>query len=325
MRLRLIANPSAGGGRARKELPGICSAFERVGLHCDVAQTERPGHASELARDAIRDGVDVLAAMGGDGTLNEVAQAFVDPHGRPVIGPELAVVPFGTGGDFRRSFGWTPSLDEAVGRIAHGKPMQLDLGLARTRGPEAAQQLRAFINVGSFGISGIVTRLVNQSSKWLGGRASFYLAAARATFTYKNLPVQLQIDGQSVYEGPLYLAAFANGCFFGGGMRVAPAANPSDGLLDCVVHGDLSRAAAYSLTGSMYDGSHLNRPLAHAWRGRHFAARLLDTTLQSTLAPAAQARSTPLDGAVELDGESFASLPLQVEVLHHALNLRVDR
>lgn len=307
MRVRIIANPRAAGGRAAKVLPELRGAFERSGLQCEIAETAACGHASDLARAAREDGVDVLAALGGDGTINEVAQAYADQDGRPVTGPELAIIPLGTGGDFRRSFGWDQDLEQSVRRVTHGRPRLVDLAWASFTGNQRQPEGRAFINVGSAGISGVVTRAVNESSKWLGGRATFYLASFRATLGYSNRPVQLKVDGEVAFQGPMYLVAFANGKFFGGGMKVAPNADPSDGLLDCVVHGDLSRVAAVALTSSMYDGTHVSRPKASSFRGQHFelVPWLVDT-------------STPL----ELDGETPGHLPLTVSVLPGAIALR---
>jgi diacylglycerol kinase (ATP) len=308
MRVRIIANPHAGGGRARREFPAIRTACERAGLSCELAETTCPGHASALARAASADGVDLIAAVGGDGTINEVAQAYVGQDGRPVIGPELAIIPLGTGGDFRRSFGWEQDLEQAVRRITHGRARALDLAWATFVDDQGAATGRAFINVGSAGISGVVTRAVNQSNKWLGGRVTFYVASLKATLGYANRPVQLSIDGHVVFQGPMYLVAFANGMFFGGGMRIAPEADPHDGVLDCVVHGDLSRVAAVSLTSAMYDGTHVKRAKARTWRGQRFelVPWLVDT-------------NTPL----ELDGETPGRLPLTVDVLPGAVQLRL--
>jgi YegS/Rv2252/BmrU family lipid kinase len=318
MRLRLIVNPRAAAGRARNELPRICSALRRASVHCDVAETTGRGHASELARQAIADGVDVLAVMGGDGTLNEVVQAFGDPHGRPVTGPELVFVPFGTGGDFRRNFRWDQDPGQAIERILRGSPTRVDLGAARTH-HAGLPSLRYFINVCSFGVSGLVTRWVNAGSKRWGGKLTFYLAAARATLVYENQPVQLSVDGQVVLETPVYLAAFCNGRYFGGGMQIAPQAELGDGLLDCVVHGDLSRLEAYALTRAMYDGSHVRRSKAHCFRGRSFRLSPLPAASSMPDTASTSSRAVP----VELDGETAELLPLEIDVLPAALCLRV--
>ncbi len=304
MRVRLIVNPSAGGGTARAKLHAITAEFSRAGASCEVTETTRPGHATELAREC--EDVDVIAAMGGDGTFHEVAQAFVDDQGRSVGGPELGLIPNGTGGDLRRSFGLSLDPVAAVQRILSATPRKIDLGRA-TVSQHSERVTRCFINVGSFGISGVVSRLVNQGSKLLGGRITFYVASLRGTLGYRNVSVQLFADGKQVLAGPVYLVAFANGAYFGGGMHIAPGAAPDDGLLDCVVLGDFGTLEALSLSKRIYDGTHLKHPKAQRVAGKHFEAKLW-----------------PADGEawVELDGETPGGLPLSVDVLEGALTLR---
>lgn len=307
MKVRLIVNPSAGSGRARQGVPTVVSAFARAGETCEVAETLRPRHAAELLRQAASDGVELVVAMGGDGTFNEVAQGYVDGDGNPVNGPELGLVPFGTGGDFRRSFGLGHDIDEAVKRILRSRARRIDLGFAKLTDDAGHTVSQAFINVGSFGISGVVSRLVNHGPKWMGGKATFYLASARGTLGYKNQPVRLSVDGDVVYEGPMYLGVFANAQYFGGGMHVAPNADPSDGQLDCVVFGDLSVPAAFSLSSKIYKGTHLRTQKVCCFRGTSFVA-------------------TPLYGearvSLELDGETPGHLPLGVSVTPSAVALR---
>lgn len=306
MNVRLIVNPNAGAGQARLRAPAVAAAFERAGVRCEVAETTFPGQATILAKNAVD--VDVLAVMGGDGTLNEVSRSFVDQHGQSVDGPELGLIPCGTGGDFRRSFDIDLDLQRAVERVVRGRSVRVDLGVARVQSVHGTTELHSFLNVGSFGISGVVTRLVNTGAKWLGGKATFYLASARATLGYHNVSVRLAVDGEVVHHGPTYLAAFANGRYFGGGMQVAPEADPCDGALDCVVLGDLSKPEAFALTSKIYAGTHLAVAKAKCVRGRHFEA---------TLWPA------PADVWVELDGETPGQLPLTVDVLPGAIRLRV--
>ncbi len=307
MKVRLIVNPNAGAGRARDGIPSVVAAFARAGESCEVAETARPRHAAELLRQAASDGVELIAAMGGDGTLNEVAQAYLDEGGNPVIGPQLGVVPFGTGGDFRRSFGLSHDIDEAVKRMLTSEPRSLDLGFARLHDDDGQVCSHAFINVGSFGISGVVSRLVNRGPKWMGGKTTFYLASVRGTLGYRNQPVRLTVDGKVVYEGPTYLAAFANARYFGGGMRIAPDADPGDGVFECIVIGDVSLAGAFSLSSKIYKGTHLQMDKVHTFRGRHFTASPLYTSERVSL---------------ELDGENPGHLPLDVSVVPGAVTLR---
>ncbi len=304
MRVRLVVNPLAGGGQARSKIPLVVQEFARAGAKCEVTETTHPGHASELAREC--NDVDVIAAMGGDGTFHEVAQSFVDALGNPVVGPELGLIPNGTGGDFRRTFGLSLDVTEAVRRIVSSKARRIDLGRA-TVNSGGKVVTRCFINVGSFGISGVVSHLVNSGSKALGGRLTFYLASLRATLGYRNVSIELRADGKAVLAGPAYLVAFANGAYFGGGMHVAPGAKPDDGLLDAIVLGDLSTTAAIGLSRKIYAGSHLQHPKAQRVLGKHFEARLW-----------------PADGNawIELDGETPGQLPLTVDVLEGVLPIR---
>jgi YegS/Rv2252/BmrU family lipid kinase len=308
MKVRLIINPLAAGGKARHNLPVVISAFARAGESCEVAQTEHPRHASQLARQARLDGVDLLLAMGGDGTFNEVAESYLDEGGRPVAGPELGLIPFGTGGDFRRSFELGLDVEQAVSRVIRGKPRAIDLGLANLVSAAGQPVTRCFINVGSCGITGVVSRLVNEGPKWLGGKATFYLATVRSTLGYRNVPIKLKVDGHEVHRGPTYLAAFANARYFGGGMLIAPEADPHDGVLDCIVLGDLSTLEALSLSSRIYQGTHLESPKASTFRGKHFeVAPWLDDS----------------SAAIELDGENPGHIPLTVDVLPGAINLRL--
>ena len=227
-RVRVILNPSAGSGLAMRKVADIGDALRRYDLRHEIVLTRARGHAAELARAARADGVDVIAVVGGDGTLNEVAQAYLDESGEPVSGPDLAVIPCGTGGDFRKTLGMSGALDEAVGRIRHGARRSVDLGVLRITSHEGQEKLHAFVNVASFGIGGQVDALANTGPKWLGGKASFFVATLRAMANYKNASVRVKVDGATWFEGRVFNVAIANGRFFGGGMMIAPHADPSD-------------------------------------------------------------------------------------------------
>jgi len=305
MKLRLVVNPRAAGGRAADAIPLVVRRFAHEGERCEVAQTTGPGDAERLARQAIADGVDVLAVMGGDGTFNELSQAFVDRHGNPVDGPEVGLLPCGTGGDFRRSVDLGHDLDASVRQVLRGRVKHIDLAQA-TLWREGHAVTRCFINVGSFGISGLICANVNAAGKRLGGTMTFYMATVRAALTYRNVPVRVSVDGRPVYEGPVFACAFANGNYFGGGMKIAPAAKLDDGLLDAVILGDFTRLGAYSLTAHIYRGTHLNNKHVESYRGQQFEA----LPLTSPAPP------------IELDGETPGTLPLQVRVVPGALALR---
>ena len=308
MKLRLIVNPKAGSGAAKRRIPEISRALEREGLTHDVRETRAPGDARRLVGVAREDGIDCVALVGGDGTLNEASQAYVDEVGNVVPGPDLALVPAGTGGDFRKTFGLGDDVDAAVQRIAKATPRPLDLGILELFADDGRKVVRAFLNITSFGIGGLTDRIVNSTPKWMGGRAAFYLGTLRAMFAYRNAPVVVSVDGEELWRGPILNVAIANGRFFGGGMKIAPDADPSDGLFDVIVLGDLGRSEALALSGKIYSGKHVGEPKVRVTRGKLVTAEPL------------REKGEVL---IDMDGETPGRIPLSARVAAGALRIRV--
>src|SRR5690606_18728591 len=266
-----------------------------------------PHHATRLAREAASRGIDTIAAVGGDGTLNEIAQSYLSERGDPLGGPDLALIPAGTGGDFRKTFGLSDDVHAAVSRLASARPRSVDLGIVELVNHLGKARSLAFINVMSFGVGGLTDRLVNDGPKWLGGRAAFLLGALRATLSYRNVPVSLRIDGQHALQAPIYNVAICNGRYFGGGMHVAPEADPADGSFDVVAMCDLTRAQGIALARYIYRGSHVGRPGVALAKGSVVEAAPLRKQDQVL---------------IDLDGETPGRLPLTARIAPAALRLR---
>lgn len=307
LHVRILANPMAGAGKVRRQLPEVRAAFARLGASFDVVETRSQGDGQRLAREARSDGVDLIAIMGGDGTINEVAHAYVDEEGNAIAGPEIGIIPTGTGGDFRKTIGVHDSIDRAVERIVSGTARDVDLGSLEVTDFDGRPRRRAFINITSFGIGGVTDRLVNQAPKWLGGKASFYLGTLRAIAQYRNAGVQIRVDDKDFFEGSVLNVAIANGRFFGGGMMIAPHADLSDALFDIVTLGDLSVHESIGLTGKIYKGTHLEHPKVSTGRGAKIIAE-----------PARKGDEVLID----MDGETPGKLPLTASVLPSALRIR---
>lgn len=306
--VRVLLNPRAGAGAALRRLPEVRAALRKLGVEHDVAETQAPGDAARLAVEAREDGVPLIAVMGGDGTLNEVVQAYVDADGNAVAGPELAVIPSGTGGDFKRTIGLGGGVDEAVARVRTGTPKAHDLGFLRLTGHDRKQVTKAFLNITSFGIGGVTDMLVNDAPKWLGGKASFFLGSARAMLRYRNQAVRVRVDGAIFVEQPVFNVAMANGRFFGGGMMIAPDADPSDGQFDVIALGDLSKVEALSLSSKIYEGTHLGTRGVSSTRGRTIEAEPVHPWSKVL---------------IDMDGETPGMLPLKATVLPGAITIRV--
>lgn len=297
----VIANPRSRAGATAERLPQIERALRRQGIPYELVCTQQHGHASEIARRG-RD-KDVIAVVGGDGTLNEVSQAYLDAPG-----PDLAIIPSGSGGDFRKTFDLSESLDSAAAQIRFGTRKAVDLGVIEAFDHVGRPITRAFLNIASFGVGGAVAELVNATPKWLGGRATYFLGTLRALASYKNVEVRLRVDGAPFYEGRVFAVAIANGRYFGGGMKIAPHADPTDGKLEVVVLGDMGRTDVLALAPKIYSGAHLGAAYVSLAGGAVIEAEPLHTWSKVL---------------IDLDGEGPGRLPLKATVRPGAVTMRV--
>jgi YegS/Rv2252/BmrU family lipid kinase len=253
----------------------------------------------ELARSAAEDGATLLVAVGGDGTVNEVAQGLAGRNG-----VELAVIPRGTGWDFVRTYGIPRRLEDAVAVVLGGRPRSIDLGRARYRTWAGAEAESYFANIASAGMSGAIAKRANETSKALGGKVS-YLWATLAVFSHwRNDEVRIAVDGER-RSGRMHDVVVANGRYFGGGMMICPEAEPDDGLFDVLTIGDLTKRDLLLTLPKTYRGRHLPHPKAELLRGEVVE---VDS-------------GTPLP--IELDGEQPGTTPVRFEIVPQALRLRV--
>jgi diacylglycerol kinase (ATP) len=306
----VIVNPTSQGGAVGRRWPELAEIIGRA-LPFEVARTSAPGDATELTRAALLAGAGCVVALGGDGTVNEVVGGFFDDDGA-AIAPEatFGLLPYGTGGDFRRTMNVPKALGEAAQLIAAGHRRRIDLGRLQFRDAAGATRSRTFANIASFGVSGVVDRLVNESGKKLGGRLSFALATARAAWSYKNQRVELVFDddADSRVELTINTVAVANGRYFGGGMMVAPQAEVDDGRFDVVAMGDFGFGDLLRSGRRLYRGTHLTMAKVSHRRARVVEALPLDAGAQVEL---------------DVDGENLGRLPARFEVLPSALWMAV--
>ncbi len=202
--------------------------------------TTAPGHATELTREALTEGARLIVAVGGDGTISEVANGFFD--GERAIAPEaeLAVVCRGSGCDFIRTFGISKKTDRALDVAAGGTARTIDVGVARFTGPDGEPAERLFVNVASAGMTGFAAEKANQSSKRLGATVTFAWAGLSSLISYTNRRMRVSIDGEE-RELVSNNVIVANCRSWAGGMKILPMAEPDDGELDVLVWGDISK------------------------------------------------------------------------------------
>jgi YegS/Rv2252/BmrU family lipid kinase len=244
-----IINPVAGraaGARLRaRALPELRRIFP--GLH--ELTTERPGHATDLARSARDSGL--VVAVGGDGTVREVATGLAGTEA------ELAVIPCGSGNDFDKNVGIPRELGAACRLAAEGQARPLDLVRIAASG-EAVEQEWLCANAAGFGFDALVIEHT-RSFRRLRGMPLYLAAVFRAVRSY-TCPKVIVTVGDETWQQPILLLAAANGRCYGGGMKIAPAAEPDDGLLEICIIDEVDRLTVLRDLPSFVEGTHVKLP-----------------------------------------------------------------
>ena len=283
MRLQLVVNPTAGGGRAARRLPAVEQALSAHDVV--VTPTRSLEHADELVAAAVADGR-VIVAMGGDGIVGRVAGAAA------ALGGTMAVVPGGRGNDFCRAVGIPLDPVAACAVVSTGTPRAIDLGYANGH---------AFIGIASIGFDsdcqerGLRTRLP------LGQLVYLYSALATVA-SWKPARFSVDVDGvASTVVG--WAVAVSNSGMYGGGMRLAPSASVTDGLLDVVSTSATSRLAFLRALPKVFRGTHVEEDSVTVVTGRTV---LLDA-------------DRPF--RVFADGDPIATLPCEITLRPGALQV----
>lgn len=294
-RVAAIVNPAAGRGRAAALWKRAAVQLDAHGFDHRSFVSTAPGHAEELTRAAVEEGIGTIVAVGGDGTIHEVVNGLFATS-RTGQETSLALLPAGTGVDFARNLGVRRGVPAAVERILAGRVTNVDVGMVVDRA-------RVFVNFAETGLGAAVVARERQFGPAWPGRASFLLAAVGAALDEDNILVRIAIDGAPVYDGPVVSVIAANGRYFGGGMKIAPGARMDDGLLDVFVLGNFSRLELVSQIWKIYPGVHVGHRKV-LWKRGH--------TVE--IAPAGQ---PPLD----LDGELHPAGAVRLTILPGSLRV----
>ena len=297
-----VVNPASANGSTRRHWPEIARQAADAGLAGPALLSEGPGQIADLTRQACEEGARLVVAVGGDGTVNEAVNGLlaVEPERRA----ELATIPRGTGKDFARSFGIPTAVEKAVGVARSGATRTVDAGRATFVRSDGSEAESYFANFAGAGISGAVAARANASSKALGGKLAFFRATTSVFMRWKNTDYEVEIDGAR-RSGRMLEVIAAIGGQLAGGMRLAPEADPGDGLFDVVLIGDATKLDFVRTLPRIYRGTYLPHPRAEVVRGR----RLRIET------------ASPLP--IALDGEQPGTTPAAFEIVPGALRLRV--
>lgn len=218
--IELIVNPTAGNGRSMATCEAVVRRLKELKVEHVLRQTNHPGHATEIARDAASRGVKTVVAIGGDGTVTETAAGL---NGTQTA---LGIIPSGTGNDFIKSAciptEWEKALDVILNRPA--KPV--NSGVINSQ---------FFINVCGTGLDVMALDYAERAKKVVHGILPYLYGVLCAIFKYNPVQMHIEIGDDIVMDGKFMVCSVANGRFFGGGIPIAPQAALTDGLLDVLV------------------------------------------------------------------------------------------
>lgn len=287
MRPYFIVNPIAGAGSAIKKFEKLKQLLENMRVEFGCSYSEEAGQSTALAERAYSEGERYIIAVGGDGTVNEVASAL--------LGKEDAVMgvcPFGTGNDFARALALSGEPEDAAKVIAEGSVSPVDVGLAGDK---------PFINAGGVGFDVDVVINTEKYKRRFRGMLPYLMGIVKSVAHLKSFPVKLRADGEELSEDAL-IVAVANGSHFGGGMAVAPGADPTDGLFNVCLIRKVNFFRFLQLMPRFIKGRHIGCPEV-----RYFTAG--DVELECGERP------------MQLDGELGAYAPVRFRMLHGAIKM----
>jgi len=289
-------NPAAGGGRRGALLNPALDRLRAAGLEIEIAPTKARGQAAEIARDAYDRGIRQFIAVGGDGTSYEIVNGLF-PAAQDAERPTLGFLPLGTGNSFLRDFS-DKGVEYAIESLVAHRSRPCDVLRLRHR-----TGVIHFINLLSMGFSADVATLRERRfSSWgeLGYLTSIFLTLAR----FNRRPFPLRIEDQKEFDTrPCLFVTFNNSKFTGGTMMIAPQAEVADGLIEYVRWGPIGRLGLIRNLPGLYDGTHIEHPLAERKAAKRIEFRL----------------ENPVD--VMVDGEVLTLHCEELDVLPGALNV----
>jgi diacylglycerol kinase (ATP) len=298
-RFAFILNPRAGRGKALKFEARLLAYLKNRRLRYSFERTTEPLHATQLAAEASKE-FDVVVAMGGDGTVHEVANGVAGTNA------SLAILPVGSGNDFNRLVCMPKQFEHAVETVIHGTKRVFDAGhLTYTDGPDNKQHQRHFMNSLGIGLDAIVADQVRKIT-WLRGLPLYLAAVLNTLRNLESYNLDIQMDGWHDNKNTFVLC-IGNGMFEGGGFKLTPDADPYDDKFQVCVIEEMSFKKALRVIPKLITGKH----------GEHPSVMLRDTRVVEVKT------TTPF--AMHADGEVLgrAVSSIRAEVRPRAVNVIV--
>lgn len=298
---KVIVNPVAGANATYRKWPKISSLLHHIGLPFEFQYTEGVGHAIELAREAVNNGCRFLVAVGGDGTVHEVANGIL--LSKELNEATIGIISTGTGGDFIRSAGIDRDYIKACSSLTGTRRRLIDVGVVEYH-KDGQGHKRFFVNSSGVGFDAAVAETSNRLPKFLGGTIPYIIGLLKSLAGYKNKPVTISM-GDKIESKRILSVVVANGRYFGGGMRVAPLADIDDGLLDVITVGDMGKLELLKAFPTIYKGTHIHHPKVEMEKTTQVRIESTEKFL------------------VHADGEFLGEGPVSFELIPSALSIAV--
>ena len=307
--LGIIINPKSGKKAFRAQRLYLWKLLKARREPFVYRVTKYENHAIELGRELVEEkNCTEILVLGGDGTISEVIngimRANLTPEQRANI--KFGIMPRGTGNDFARHWGLTKDFKHSLEIFFAGKAKPLDVGCV-TYWRNNIEHHRYFINSLGFGFDPLVCRMANELKYYIGSHhVNYFFALFGALAKYKSPHVRLDIKGDTLVEGKMFVAAVSNGSYVGGGMRLNPQADPSDGVLHAMFLTPPTLKQIAQAVSKLFNGKLQELPFVHT------------VVADDMLVHTKQHQSFEADGIVmDISG------PCKVTCMKHALQMIV--
>ncbi len=307
LKTQIIVNPESNKGQTGKRWTRIKEALSSFFKEFKYEFTEKPAHATEISRSAIKNGSELIVGVGGDGTINEIANGFFENH--KIINPKttLGIIPSGTGSDFSKSLNIPQDLNKSMEVITQSQSDIIDIGKIKYKSLSGENEEIFFLNIADFGFGGEVVKRVDE--KRLKRKASSYLRTLIFTFiSYKSKKLKIKVDGKEYPTDNYLIGAISNGSIFGKGMRIAPYALLDDGFFDLILVKGMEKIEFFLNVWRIYRGTHLSHPKIKFLRGKK-----IEVTSEEEE-----------DVLIEADGELIGKVPATFEIVPSIFSVRTN-
>jgi diacylglycerol kinase (ATP) len=310
-KVHVIVNPFSARGKTGKRWTVIKEVINHYFKEFKYIFTEKPRQATEIARDLLKQGFDLIIGVGGDGTLNEITNGYFHKNTHQTINGEasLGIIPSGTGSDFIRFMRIPKEFNRSVALIKNSGIRKIDVGKITYKSSQMEEVSRYFINVASFGLGAEVVKNLSAIPAGKRGPLSYYMGMLSTIRTYKSKRVKVVVDDSEEISDRFLIGAVANGRIFGGGMMIAPEAEADDGYFDLVLARDMKKLEIVKNSRLLYTGRISKHPKVIVKKVRNIKVYPAEDVNEEV--------------NIEYDGEVGETIPVEFQIIERHVNFRI--